>query len=182
MNDKLSAFLDGDLDEPASNRLLDAMRRDSSLASTWEAYCTIGDAIRGEQSGSSDFTARVMACLEDEPTVLAPRALPARDGRAAWARALMPIAASVMGVAVVGWLALSQGTQPETSVPMLAVSPSVAQAGGQTVGAPARSADGRSDGHLEYVFVHQAMSAGGPMPGGVHYVRTVSDARGELRR
>lgn len=67
MNDKLSAFLDGDLDEPASGRLLDAMRRDPSLASTWEAYCTIGDAIRGEQSGSSDFTARVMACLEDSP-------------------------------------------------------------------------------------------------------------------
>jgi sigma-E factor negative regulatory protein RseA len=54
--------------------VFDGMRKDASLRREWDTYCLIGDACAATRAGSSDFVARVMASLEDEPTVLAPRA------------------------------------------------------------------------------------------------------------
>ena len=36
---------------------------------------------------------------------------------------------------------------------------------------------GSEDALREYVFAHQGLSRGGPLPAGVQYVRTVSDQR-----
>jgi len=70
MKDKLSALLDGDLDERVSGAVLDSMRHEPDLKARWDDYCLIGDVLRGESQGSTGFTARVMAGLELEPTVL----------------------------------------------------------------------------------------------------------------
>ena len=68
MKDKVSALLDGDLDEQATRSVIERMGVDSGLQRQWDAYCLIGDAIRGDRFGSSDFVDRVMARLDDEPT------------------------------------------------------------------------------------------------------------------
>ena len=87
-------------DDDASARVFESIKRDAGLREDWERYCLIGDVLRDESSLSAGFTDKVMASLDGEPTVLAP----VRRERSAWAARLMPIAASVMGVAAVGWL------------------------------------------------------------------------------
>ncbi|MFN3986552.1 MAG: sigma-E factor negative regulatory protein [Rhodocyclaceae bacterium] len=181
MNDKVSALLDGDLDDHACARLLDGMRTDPSLRRQWDAYCLIGDALRGEHAQAGDFAARVMAGLDSEPTVLAPAVSVQARERRGLARALMPVAASVMGVLAVGWVAFTLSSQPQTGVPMASVAPRMTPEP-MPVTARANPTETRDDAHREFVFVHQAMSGGGPIPGVVQYVRTVSDNRGDVRR
>ena len=175
MKDKLSALIDGDLDENTMRPVFDRLRRDDLLRKDWEAYCLIGDLIRGDRLGSVDFVGRVMAGLDAEPTVLAPAATVARRSVL---QALMPIAASVMGVAAVGLVAATLYSQdaavsPATvAVQRIAAQPLLAGSaslGGQSAGAQVHV----DDPMREYVFAHQGVS-GGPMPAAVQYVRTVS--------
>ncbi len=178
MKDKVSALLDGDLDEQATRAVFDGLKRDPDLRRDWEAYCLIGDVLRGDRDGSEDFVARVMGNLDAEPTVLAPRATPALAARQRMLQTLMPIAASVMGVAAVGLVAATLYKQDAPSpqfsagLPAVKVVSATAPAQAQPI---ARS--GEDDVLREYVFAHQGLSRGGPLPAGVQYVRTVSDQR-----
>ena len=103
MKERVSALLDDALDEEASSRLFESIKRDAGLRRDWESYCLIGDVLREDTPLSTDFTSKVMANLSDEVTVLAP----VRRESAGWAHKLMPIAASVMGVAAVAWVAMT---------------------------------------------------------------------------
>lgn len=177
MNDKLSALIDGDLDEQSTRLVVDRLNRDDALKSDWNLYCLIGDAIRGEHPGASDLVSRVMSGLEVEPTVLAPRAA-ANDAarRSVW-HSLMPIAASVMGVAAVGLVAATMYSGDAAVAPVaqvVSVQRSAAPAGVQSVSVPVAANRSGGQSNQEYLFVHQAMTGGGPMPSAVQYVRTVS--------
>lgn len=176
MKDKVSALLDGDLDEQATRSVIERMGVDSGLQRQWDAYCLIGDAIRGDRFGSSDFVDRVMARLDDEPTVLAPRPAAGDSVRRSVWQSLLPIAASVMGVAAVGLVAATLYSQDDRAPAKLASEAAKVQ----VVAAPAVRASVQSvglDPHREYVFAHQGLSGVGPLPAGVQYVRTVSDQR-----
>lgn len=183
MKDELSALLDGDLDEASASPVFESIRRDPVLVEKWNAYCLIGDALRGDIRGSADMSARAMESIRSEPTLLAPAATAASEQRAPGWRIAMPIAASVMGVAAVGLVAFT--LYPQADDPLRhAAAPASAQAvelASVRSVVPVTSPD-REDAHREYVFVHQAMSGGGPIPGAVQYVRTVSEARGDVRR
>lgn len=172
MNNNLSALIDGDLDEQAVRLVVDRLNRDEALRKDWSVYCLIGDAIRGDHQGSPDLVARVMAGLDEEPTVLAPRASANESSRRSLWQSLMPIAASVMGVAAVGLVAATMYSGDTSVAPVASIQRVVAQPGIQAVSAPA--ATSAKDVYREYVFVHQAMTGGGPMPAAVQYVRTVS--------
>lgn len=184
MKDELSALLDDNLDDYASGHVCDSLRRDPDLRSRWQAYCLIGDSLRGDLGGSPDFAERVMQQIRSEPTLLAPAASAEVSARARslW-HSVMPLAASVMGVAAVGWVAMSMYATSDDSA-LIAAS----AAGAQVVEQVARqnvttAADNRADSHRKYLFVHQAMNGGGPIPGAIQYVRTVSaDVGGDVRR
>lgn len=169
MKERVSALLDGALDDDASARVFESIKRDAGLREDWERYCLIGDVLRDESSLSAGFTDKVMASLDGEPTVLAP----VRRERSAWAVRLMPIAASVMGVAAVGWVALTlNGPGPEVQRLASAKPAAVVAAPVERVAlAPAEASE------REYLFAHQAMAPAAGMPGVAHYVRTVSDTR-----
>ena len=176
MKDKVSALLDGDLDEQATRKVFDDLKRDPDLRRDWEAYCLIGDVLRGDRDGSDDFVARVMANLDAEPTVLAPRAAPASaTGHRLW-QSLMPIAASVMGVAAVGLVAATLYKQ-DAPAPQLVAGSSAVKVVNATASVRPVGQSGSGDGMREYLFAHQGLSRGGPLPAGVQYVRTVSDQR-----
>jgi sigma-E factor negative regulatory protein RseA len=168
MKEKLSALLDGDVDADLARFLFDRLGRDPALREDWETWCLIGDAVRGEARYIPGFVAGVMSRLGDEPTVLAPPRRARRISPWQWA---LPVAASVMGVlAVAGVVAtLSLGEQGKTPVtPRLASS------------TPVKAAPGDADvARREYLFAHQAMAGGGPVPAAVQYVRTVSAQAGE---
>jgi len=177
MKDKLSALIDGDLEEQAMRPIFDGLRRDEALRRDWDAYCLIGDAIRGERTGSLGFVDRVMAGLEDEPVVFAPAALSGSAARTSLWHKLMPIAASVMGVAAVGLVAATLYSQndpvPATIAVQRVAAPPVVASGGQPAVTVSRVQALADDPMREYVFAHQGVS-GGPMPTAVQYVRTVS--------
>lgn len=180
MKDRLSALLDGDLDEHAMHPVLEGLHRDPRLRKDWDAYCLIGDVLRGENHAPAGFVGRVMAELEAEPTVLSPRPAPQDPAsqQRAW-QSLMPIAASVMGVAAVGLVAATLYSQdaavpPAVAMQRIASSPSLATAERSEVDRRGLKVVG-DDPYREYVFAHQGVSPGGPMPAAVQYVRTVSE-------
>lgn len=184
MKEKLSALLDGDLEEHSVRTTLEGLRRDGELRKDWDAYCLIGDVLRGECHGRPDFVSRVMSSLEEEPVVLAPGASGGGTRRSVW-QALLPVAASVMGVAAVGWVASALYSSEKAATPVMAVQQRVATTTIASAAVPvavpaavvATPVSMAEDAHREYVFAHQAMTAGGPMPGAVQYVRSVSDSQ-----
>ena len=95
--------------------------------------------------------------------------------------ALMPIAASVMGVAAVGLVAATLYKQDASAPQTLAAAPAVKVVSASSSVRPvAQTAS--EDVLREYVFAHQGLSRGGPLPAGVQYVRTVSDQRQGMDR
>ncbi|HEA3201336.1 TPA: transcriptional regulator [Aeromonas veronii] len=70
--EQISALMDGDLSDA---EVLNELEMDSDLQDTWGRYHLIGDAMRGDLPVNLqlDLSDSVMAALEDEPTILAPK-------------------------------------------------------------------------------------------------------------
>lgn len=156
MKDELSALMDDALDSQEAASALDQLARNADLRQDWETYHLIGDSLRqGAEPAPSlapDFTSRVMAALDDEPTVLAPRT-PMR--RPSLLRHALPLAASIMGVGAVAWVAVTLQS-PRQEVPLVALQKAPPQAA-------------------------QTETALGPVPGVGRSVQTVSSAGAPVR-
>ncbi|MCF5915048.1 RseA family anti-sigma factor [Aeromonas veronii] len=70
--EQISALMDGDLSDA---EVLNELGMDSDLQDTWGRYHLIGDAMRGDLPVNLqlDLSDNIMAALEDEPTILAPK-------------------------------------------------------------------------------------------------------------
>lgn len=70
--EQLSALMDGDLSDV---EVLSELGMDPALQDTWSRYHLIGDAMRGDLPVNLqlDLSDSIMAALEDEPTILAPK-------------------------------------------------------------------------------------------------------------
>mgnify|MGYP001466663509 CR=1 FL=1 len=166
---EVSSLLDDELDANHRQILLTALHSDTNLRTVWSDYHLIGDALRRSPDLQADLTGRVMDALREEPTVLAPRVRPERIRYAA------ALAASLAGVAVVGWLAL-QPMQPTLWLPQHAslAAVSAARPAPVVVAAVSIANAGRMQ---EYLLAHQAYSPINRLDGGAGYVRTVSASR-----
>lgn len=164
MKAELSALFDGEMEQHQSPPLFAALRSDEALRDSWADYQLIGDALRAEPGLDCDITARVMSSLEDEPVVLAP----VRRRHSSWQGSALALAASVAGVAVVGWLALApQFVTREQPVMVRADLP-----------VPTMVSVATQQGMQEYFLAHQTNAPGLHMQGGTQHIRTVS-ATGE---
>jgi negative regulator of sigma E activity len=161
MTKELSALLDGELETHEEPTLWSAMKANPHLRETWQDYKLIGDAIRNEHALAHDITSKVMRRLVEEPVVLAPRPRTRRT----WTNAILAMAASVAGIAVVGWLALGLQVQQGGTAPQLA------QNGKAAVVA---TAPATTQNMQEYVLAHQANAPGLHLQGGTQHIRTVS--------
>lgn len=161
MKTQVSALLDGELESHELPATFEALRNDPELRGVWCDYRTIGESLRGEAPLAGDITARVMADLRLEPTVLAPR----RQSSQAWQRPLMALAASAAGVAVVAWVAFA----PQASH-LPAAQSSLARV------EPAAVKPVASRQMQEYLVAHQAHSSSLQAYAGAQQVRTVSVA------
>lgn len=165
MKPDISALMDNELGQDEAERSIDALRRDEDLQETWHAYHLIGDVLRRSPEFSPHFTQKVMARLQDEPVLFAPSARPRRSPL----RLALPLAAAVMGMAAVGWVALSLNTPEPVE---LAARQRPALPAAVPVGDPSAS------GALkEYLVAHQVHSPSGGIQGSTIYVRTVSEIR-----
>lgn len=163
MKTRISALMDGELEDHEVAASFEALRREEALRGQWQEAQLIGAALRDEGHLEFDVTARVMAALEAEPVVLAPRPRASRD----WTRPALALAASVAGVAIVAWLGL--GGEPDAS--------SIAQLTASPAKSVAAQAQAPSTPRLqEYLVAHQAYASVGPMAGGARNIRTVSVA------
>ena len=131
MREQVSALLDGELDDEQLNAALQALQDDTDLRQDWQIYHLIGDVMRGDGVGSLAVADRVSAQLVDEPMLERHELSVVRRSGAAANRAWYSLAASVAGIAFVGWAAWSS-LMP--SAPTGVAGTEVAR---QTVSAPA---------------------------------------------
>lgn len=174
MKEQVSALFDGDIEPGHAEPVFCSLVRDEELQRSWLAYGLIGDALRGADNLAGDLTSRIMRELSDEPTVLAPGAM--RSTRR-WPRALMPIAASVFGIAAVALVAQSL-RQPDEAVQMAAAPQTPVQTVAALPAAPQVPAEVqrlRDQSIQAYLVAHQGFSPSSGMQGVVPYVRTVSE-------
>ena len=168
--EKLSQLMDGELGEHESRLQIRRLEQDGELVQTWATYHLIRDVLRDEAGIGAGFAQRVCERLQHEPAVVAPHTrLVARV-----VRHPLPIAAAVAGVAIVGWLALSQ-PPPVAKPPSLmteSAAPPASKEVARAVPRPLAPADGQMS---EYLLAHQEYSPTTAMQGVASYVRTVSN-------
>jgi len=174
MKEKLSAMLDGEVDDATARALFTRLKHDKAFHDEWDAYCLLGDFIRGYAPPELEgFTERVMARLENEPTILVPpgRKNGCRIVHRSWRHHLLPLAASVMGGLAVGgvMVVLSHNASAPVVASVRGAEPPATVSAVHSVKGGARH---------DYLVAHQVL-AGGPMPAVVQYVRTVSIPPGE---
>ncbi len=157
MEEKISAFFDSQLDDAEIARLFASSAGKTTLRQGCRSYQLIGDVLRKESSLDADITDAVMLRLLEEPTILAPKP------RRAWQRQTLALAASLSGVAFVGWLVMQQSHESGETVttPLAQNAPAVAKV--------AAAHDMR-----EYLIAHQTQSANMQLQGGTEHIRTVA--------
>jgi sigma-E factor negative regulatory protein RseA len=168
MNDRISALMDGEVDEKSARQTIDAVARDAEAARTWRTYHLIGDAMRGGMLLSEGFTERVAQRLVAEPTVLAPRRMRTESPRLFTMSAL---AASFAAVAFVGWMAFAP--QPQLASAPLAQVQATAD---KPVLVPLPTAAN------DYLLAHQGFSPRVSLQGMAPYVLTIAEHPAEARK
>jgi sigma-E factor negative regulatory protein RseA len=103
MQDKISAMMDGELDEHGFAQLLAAIDEDDACADTWRDYHLISDAMNCQTVMSADFMDRFSERLAAEPVVIAPGAMRRRHVMANPRWAALSMAASVALVSATAW-------------------------------------------------------------------------------
>ena len=159
MTEKLSALMDGELDEFETAAAFARLRASEDYRQHWSDYHLIGDALRGGNALDVDLTARVMETLLDEPVVLAParRAVQQQSNL----QRTLAVAASVAGITLVTALAWS-GRPGAVAVAQVAKIPVEAQVPAQLAGANLQA----------YLVAHQTHAPSAQ--GAAHYIKTVS--------
>ena len=175
MKEKISALMDGELDEHAAGEAIEALRGEGEALETWRMYHLISDGLRDTRVLSAGFTARVSQRLAGEPTILAPAAhlsdrLP---GRTPVQRFAFAAAASVAAIGLVSWLAF--GPQSQVVPPPASTAPVAAN----TVTAPVTVQ--LTSSANDYLLAHQGFSPRVSLQGMVPYVRTVAERPGESK-
>lgn len=162
MKERISALMDGELDERSAALAIDAMAKEGEALEAWRTYHLISDALGKSRVLSAGFSARVAAELAREPTVLAPsRRRPAEPRR--W----VALAAGVAAVSLVGWLGFAP--QQSSIAPVAQAPKPVPQQEARPVVVPLPS------GTDDYLLAHQGFSPRVSLQGMAPYVRTVSE-------
>ncbi|HYD55683.1 MAG TPA: sigma-E factor negative regulatory protein [Burkholderiales bacterium] len=170
MNERISALMDGELGDREAGHAIADLETTAEARETWRTYHLISDAMRDARVLSPGFADRVAQRLAQEPTVLAPRRLKPESAP----RIALPAAAaaSVAGVALVGWLAFAP--RQDAVVAQAPAKPPAAAAQVATVPLPSGTPD--------YLFAHQGFSPRVSLQGMAPYARTVSSQANEGRR
>lgn len=122
MREQISALLDGELEDNQIPSAVASLENDDGLHQDWQLYHLIGDVMRGDGAGLS-ISERVSQQLVNEPALAMPQdaqhdVKPQRVRTIAANRALYSVAASLAGIAFVGWAAFQSimPAQPEHAV------------------------------------------------------------------
>ncbi|MEW6514720.1 MAG: sigma-E factor negative regulatory protein [Pseudomonadota bacterium] len=168
---EISALFDGELE---AHEVRAAIKAGLNDADRWRIYGLIGDGLRGEPVDVPDMTASVMARIGEEPVVLAPRNLRSQRRH----HPLLALAASVAGVAVVGWVALTGNPQsPATEHTLAGVQRGKMEISSAVPPAPtfAQAPQVILQGDMsEYLLAHHAQASAGRLGDSTKQIRTVA--------
>lgn len=168
MNAKISALMDGELQDSEVAELFHALRDDADALESWRQFHLIGDALRDTEVLSGDFSGRFAARLAEEPTVFAPASIAVRPQRRRHWVALS-VAASLSAVSLVAWLAFApRVTQGPVSAQLARTQVPAASAEAANVPLPSET--------NAYLLAHQNYSPRNNLQGVAPYVRTVSES------
>jgi sigma-E factor negative regulatory protein RseA len=179
MNEKISALMDGELDERSAGAVIQALAGDPEALQTWRHYHLMSDAMRDSRLLSEGFSSRLSERLAAEPTILAPRGLRSMEPRK-WLAFPAAAAASVAAVSLVAWLVFTpQQGGPNATVAEATRAPAVVSAVAPAlkpaiVPLPTAAND--------YLLAHQGFSPRMSFQGMAPYVRTVSEPAQEARK
>jgi len=114
--EKLSLFVDGELETQEADALLSSMCREGNLKSCWHRYHLIGDALRNNlpRDTKHNLAERVSSALKDEPTLLCPPPLTSSKPQKSWTGFAIAASVAVVGfvaVSLLGWN-INQKNQP----------------------------------------------------------------------
>jgi sigma-E factor negative regulatory protein RseA len=163
--ERVSALMDGELDEDEARQIIAGIRQQADLRDGWDTFHLIGDTLRGDGHLSPQFNRRLAERLSREPTVFAPRRTSAKR-MTAYA---LSAAASLSAVALVAWTALSTNSpvspsQIADATPPAALAPPLLQ-----------PVSVSSEGDMnEYLLAHQGFSPSTAIQGVAPYIRSVS--------
>lgn len=164
LKEKLSAFMDGEIDD---SHIVDSLSQHAEARSAWSSYHLIRDVMNQHYVvGASSLAGRVASALQDEPTILAPKRWykPKRMLRSASGAA---IAATIAAVAI---LVVRQSPDVPQDIPHFAVGPITTQ--------PVRLTTAAENKLSGYIVSHNEYSAGSRFKGMLPYTRIVSYTQG----
>lgn len=170
--ERVSALMDGELDDGEFAREIGLIKDDPGHRAAWDTYLLIGDVLRGQGASTVGLSDRIGRRLAEEPTVLAPRRSRLRQ---IVSKSAMPLAASVVGVAAVAWIALYNNPFAPQSTLVADAGRQAEQVGGTAVAEPVGPTMN------EYLMAHQQFSPSTAMQGVGSYVRTVSVREADYR-
>jgi len=196
MKAKISELMDGELDAPDAARTLSALREEGEVREAWRTYHLISDALGDTRILSHRFAVRMQARLAEEPTVLAPAALPEAVAAPRRRVLLQAAAAGLAAVAIVGWLAFVPQRPGQLPAPPVAQAPQVQPAAAGDLGSRVAQAQQAQPPAVaaelvrvppplatdDYLLAHQGYSARNLLQGVAPYVRTVSGEALERKR
>ncbi|MCF8198404.1 MAG: sigma-E factor negative regulatory protein [Sulfuritalea sp.] len=164
MKTRISALMDGELEDHELAETLRALHKSEDLRGQWCDCQLLGAALRDERELGIDVVSRVMTALELEPTVM----VPPKRSRPDWQRPALALAASMAGVALVVWLALAPSDDGKAGLRELA-----AAKPGTMV---ARSKEHSTPRLQEYLVAHQTYAPAGAMVGGARNIHMVASS------
>ena len=173
MNEKMSAWMDDELNRFEERALIEDLEKNPELRARWERYHLAREAMRHELEAMAPrgFAERVAAALRDTAPVRRPRRLVRLGGTLA-------IAASVAVIALVG-IQFLPGTNPGSEPGTLATTAPTAPS--RTASAQWQNRRPEQTRNLNvYLVEHNEFSSSNSVGGMFPYVRTVSqgnDAR-----
>jgi sigma-E factor negative regulatory protein RseA len=174
---KVSALMDGELDQQDVSNIIEAIKKDNDLRDEWKTYHLIGDALRQSSRLSMNISSNVSHKLKAEPTVLSPNTSRTTEKKQTHKVLAFSMAASIIAM-VSGWVIMHNLYKPQqiivaeqskhdntlTASPVVVSSPPLIHNYSHP---PVEMND--------YLFVHREFSPGITMNGQVTNVNNVTE-------
>jgi sigma-E factor negative regulatory protein RseA len=157
--EQISAFVDNELSDAHIDVALAALHKDEGR-DTWNLYHKIGDALRSDDLNvklSVDFTERMFARLDAEPTIVAPAPAPAQKSYRRFAMPGMAAAA----VAIMAVLTVPKMMTPEPAAITAGATQTVAAAApaAEVTAVASQNGEVLRDARIDdYLLAHQRFS------------------------
>jgi len=173
---KVSALMDGELDQQDVSVIIEAIKKDNELRDEWKTYHLIGDALRQSSRLSMNIASGVSQKLKTEPTVLSPNISRTTERKQNHKVLAFSMAASIIAM-ISGWVIMHNLYKPQqivvaeqskrdtlTASPIVVSSPPLIHNYSHP---PVEMND--------YLFVHREFSPGVTMNGQVTNVNNVTE-------